>query len=58
MQEEIRKKDELYFQMTELLRKIEMGHEVGEQDLPADLRQDFRKALEDGSLHRLIISCT
>ncbi len=58
MQEEIRKKDELYFQMTELLRKIEMGHEVDEQDLPAELQPEFRKALENGSLHRLLVSCT
>jgi hypothetical protein len=58
MQESLRKNDELYFQMTELLRKIEMGHEVDEQDLPEDLRPGFRRALQDGSLHRMLVSCT
>lgn len=54
---EMSERDDLYFQMTELLRKIEMGHEVGEADMPEELRGSFREALDSGSLYRAIISC-
>jgi hypothetical protein len=49
--------DDLYFAMTELLRRIEMGHDVDTADLPEQLRAEFERGIADGSLAGFLQGC-
>jgi hypothetical protein len=55
--EKAKREDDLYFAMTELLRRIEIGHEVGVDDLPEQLRAEFERGMNDGSLAGFLQSC-
>ncbi len=49
--------DDLYFAMTELLRRIELGHDVDTADLPEQLRDEFERGIADGSLAGFLQGC-
>ena len=57
LMEKAKRDDDLYFAMTELLRRIEIGHEIGTNDLPAQLRDEFERGIADGSLAGFLRSC-
>jgi hypothetical protein len=52
-----KKDDDLYFAMTELLRRIELGHDVDTKDLPPQLREEFERGMADGSLVEFLRDC-